>query len=312
MTNPIGGYFELECGNVPLYYKDGIYLNSCRNALRYIIRTLRIKKIWIPVFTCNVIEDSIKKENCNILKYNIDTQLYPVQDIPVSDFIIYNNYFGLTSERVKELVQTFPNLIVDNAQAFFSDIKGRSAIYSCRKFFGVPDGGIIRGLEVDKKELHPGKSLDLMSHLLKRIELGAESGYSDFIENESLIDKYPLEGMSNLTKTLMGNIDYNRVKKKRLENFKYLQTYIESDFPFCYKDEDEIIPMVYPFTNKDGDKIRNYLKTNQIYCANYWNTIVKDQRASAYEKKFVENTVCLPIDQRYGIKEMEYIVNLIK
>ena len=45
----IGGYLELECGKEPLYYQDGIYLNLCRSALRYLIRTLGIKKIHVPV-----------------------------------------------------------------------------------------------------------------------------------------------------------------------------------------------------------------------------------------------------------------------
>lgn len=40
----IGGFFELECRGGGTWHK-GVLLNSARNALRYIIRSLGIKKV---------------------------------------------------------------------------------------------------------------------------------------------------------------------------------------------------------------------------------------------------------------------------
>ena len=50
----IGGYFELERGPFKPYH-DGVYLNSGRNALRYIVRKLGIHKIHVPYYTCPVV-----------------------------------------------------------------------------------------------------------------------------------------------------------------------------------------------------------------------------------------------------------------
>ena len=87
----IGGYFELECGKTPLYHKDGIYLNLCRSGFRYLIRSLGIKEIFVPLFTCNVVRDVIKLEGCKIVFYKLDAKLMPSVDFPKNAFIIYNN-----------------------------------------------------------------------------------------------------------------------------------------------------------------------------------------------------------------------------
>lgn len=56
----IGGYFELadadlEWGSLPI---DGIALNTCRNALEYIILQLTdAKRIYVPYYTCEAVID---------------------------------------------------------------------------------------------------------------------------------------------------------------------------------------------------------------------------------------------------------------
>lgn len=305
----IGGYFGLECGNTPLYYKDGIYLNSCRNALRYLIRCLGIQRIYVPVFTCSAIEEAIEKEKCELIKYNIGYDFFPVQNIPVNEFIIYNNYFGVNGKNVEEMIKQFPNLIVDNAQSFFSENTGRAAIYSLRKFFGVPDGGIIRGRGLPEKPLDKSVSYDVMSHLLIRKDLGAKDGYPYFLKDEEIIDKYPVLAISKLTKDLLGNINYMEVKKKRIENFSFLQKNLQTDFPLLQTEKD--IPLVFPFFRKDGETFRNHLIVNNIFCARYWPNVLYDKKATSFEINLAKNMVSIPIDQRYSIEEMNFIINLI-
>ena len=167
---PIGGYFELECGNTPLYYPDGIYLNTCRNGIIYLIRALGIKRLHVPYFTCQVVTDTIQKEKCKVIKYFLDENLMPTTDFTVDEFVIYNNYFGVSGAKVNELSSIYPNLIIDNAQAFYSKPNCRATIYSPRKFFGLPDGGILRGEDIPVIEIEQGTSIDTMSHLLKRKE----------------------------------------------------------------------------------------------------------------------------------------------
>lgn len=305
----IGGYFELVCDKKPLYYQDGIYLNICRNALRYIIRALGIKRIHIPFFTCHVVDEAIQSEGCKILKYNLDKNLLPEQDFPREDFIVYNNYFGVLGQNVETLSQIYPNLIVDNAQAFYSKPNCRAVIYSPRKFFGLPDGGILRGKDIPLLNLQIGTSTSVISHLLKRLESGAEAGYEDFVINDSKLDSYPVQSMSKLTRALMGNIDYEGAKEKRLSNFAFLRQHLKTDFPILMSMDD--VPLVYPLLIENGSELRNKLISNKIFCARYWPNVLDNCKVQSLEYHLAKNIVSLPIDQRYGEGDMSRIISII-
>lgn len=309
MNSPIGGFFELECGKTPLYYKDGVYLNICRSALRYLIRALGIKRIHVPVYTCHVVYDAIRQEGCETLFYSLDSNLMPTKEFSKEDFIIYNNYFGCIGSKVKELAAIYPNLIVDNAQAFYSQPDCRAAIYSPRKFFGLPDGGILRGKDIPSLELEKGHSFKVTSHLLKRHDYGAQAAYQDFCENDNALEQYPLEQISNLTLSLMGNIDYEFVRKKRLENFDTLQQSLQTEFPIFMSEDD--VPLVYPLLVKDGNLVRTQLIQNQIFCARYWPNVLSNSKIGDMEYELTFNLVHLPIDQRYGKEDMERIIKTI-
>lgn len=305
----IGGYFELECGKTPPYYCDGVYLNICRSAIRYLIRTLGIKRIHVPVYTCYVVNDAILQEGCKVASYTLDSNLMPTVEFPKEDFIIYNNYFGCIGNKVKELAALYPNLIVDNAQAFYSQPDCRAVIYSPRKFFGLPDGGILRGKDIPILQLNQGHSTDVTSHLLKRHDYGAQAGYHDFCANDEALKKYPLECMSSLTMALMGNIDYERIKEQRLANFFYLNEPLSTPFPISMNEDD--VPLVFPLLVDNGDELRAKLIQNEIFCARYWPNVLCDADKSSVEYNLTKNIVAIPLDQRYGVEDMERIIETI-
>ena len=305
----IGGYFELECGSRPLYYQDGIYLNICRSALRYLIRVLGIKRIHVPFYTCYVVNDAIRQEGCEVVNYKLDSQLMPIKKFCKDDFIIYNNYFGLTGNKVNELASLYPNLIVDNAQAFYSQPNCRAAIYSPRKFFGLTDGGILRGKDIPTIELQQGTSYDVTSHLLKRHDYGAQAAYRDFCANDEALEQYPLQSMSKLTMALMVNIDYEGVRERRLQNFKYLNENLSTEFPISMSSDD--VPLIYPFYTESGAEIRMRLIDNGIFCARYWPNVLKDIESDSLEYNLTTNIVAIPIDQRYNKYDMDSIIEII-
>lgn len=305
----IGGYFELECGTRPLYYKDGIYLNICRSALRYLIRALKIKKIYVPIYTCNVVHDAILQEKCKIELYSLNDDFLPNKDFPKYDFILYNNYFGVLGNNVRALSNIYPNLIVDNAQAFYSQPPCRAAIYSPRKFFGLPDGGILRGKDIPNLNLEEGHSSNVCSHLLKRIDYGAQAAYKDFTDNDRALENYSLQSMSNLTKSLMGNIDYEHAALTRKKNFETLHHNLKSIFPFAFATDD--VPMVYPLMLKNGIEVRNKLISNNIFVARYWPNVLDSCTEKNLEYQFVNQILPLPIDQRYDENDMKRIIRII-
>ena len=306
----IGGFFELEFGKFESKKEDSIYLNSGRNAIRYLIRALDIKKIHVPSFTCSAVYEAIKKEKCDLEFYDIGQDLLPKEVLPKEDYIIYNNYFGVTGNKVLQMAGKYPKLIVDNAQAFYAISSGRASIYSLRKFFGVPDGGILTGKEIPALQLRKATSYNNVKHLCKRHDKGAEAAYKDYLKNEEKIDKYPLAYCSNLTEAILSNIDLEAVKIKRLENFNYLLRYLSTNFPIEMTEGD--VPMVFPLLNNQGEKLRKKLIENRIYCAQYWPNIMECSHKDSYEYYMAQNLVALPIDQRYNLEDMDRIIRTLK
>ena len=151
----IGGYFELEQFSGKEYYPDLIALNNARNALLYILKARKIKKIYIPYFLCDSVANICEREGYSYEYYSIDERFLPIFDktlCPDEYLYIVNFYGQINNQTLKTLKQKYYNVIFDNVQAFFQKpVKGIDTIYSCRKFFGVPDGGYSNNGYADRK-----------------------------------------------------------------------------------------------------------------------------------------------------------------
>lgn len=293
----IGGYFELECGH-SICPREGAFLNSGSSAWKYVLQALRISRIWVPYYTCKCIAREARKVGCEVMQYEIDDNFMPVKSMPVTDFVLYNNYFGVCGQKVEQLATKYPKLIVDNAQAFYSKPRGLASFCSPHKFFGVPDGGIAslcNDSSVCKmSDLDIDHSVARMGSLLKRLDYDAGSGYSEYRASLDELAVAPILRMSNLTKALLGNIDYGKVAEQRLSNFNFLHSRLHSEFPFAMADDD--IPMVYPYVTDDSG-LRARLIQQKIYVATYWPGVSNCGDLQ-------ERILPLPIDQRYGLEDM--------
>lgn len=311
MKKEIGGYLELECASNPQYHKNAVLLNSGRNALRYIIKALGIKKLHTPYYTCPVIWESIQEENCEIIPYDIDNNFMPTKDFNSNDFILYNNFFGICGKNVTELEKKYPNLIIDNAQSFYSPKKGTGCIYSPRKFFGLPDGGLALCDAKYNDTLQDFVSYNICSHLLKRYDLGSTAGYKDFQENDAFLKNQPVCNMSKLTRALMGNIEYERIKEKRLQNFTFLHSELKDKNKINISLDATDVPMVYPFYTEDKT-LRNYLIENKIFVARYWPIQEGcDCMTSKNAQTMADCIIPIPTDQRYNIQDMKRILEVL-
>src|SRR5574344_2304237 len=149
----IGGYFELadkdcEHASMPV---DGIALNTCRNAVEYIILQLPdAKRIFVPYYTCEAVIEPLKRLPVEYEFYHINEHLEMIEEIDLQDgdYLIANNYFGVKDAYIAKLADRYRDrLIVDNAQALFASVlPGIKAAYSARKFVGVADGGFAVGV----------------------------------------------------------------------------------------------------------------------------------------------------------------------
>ena len=309
----IGGFLELELNHGSEFHEHGIALNSGRNGLRYLIRGRIIKRIWLPKLLCSAISDTCKEENVQILYYSIDKQLRPV--LPQSlegDWLYLINYYGQYSvEEIRHLGQIYKNIIVDNVQAFYTKpIDGLNTIYTCRKFFGVPDGGYLYTDCTLSEILQKDESYDRLTFLAGRLERSANEFYSAYRENEQRIDELPLRRMSMVTQNLLRGINYEQIKKDRERNFSYLQEHLRAinQLKLCLPDG----PYMYPLLVKDGARIRKKLQEKEIYIPTLWPNVLQECPVDSLEYQYATDILPIPVDQRYSVRDMETIIDEIR
>lgn len=318
----IGGYFELadlvEGGIFP--HNDGVLLNTGRNALEYILRSIgNVKHIYLPYYTCEVVLEPLKKLNIPYTYYHINTNFEIADELNPrkGEYIIANNYYGIKDAYIEKLAAQYcDQLIVDCAQAFFAKpFLGIKAFYSMRKYVGVADGGVayLGNLPDDLVKVEEmEKTDDHDSHLFKRKQFGAETGFADYQTNEKKLDEQPIRLMSFQTKWLLDHIDYDNVVVRRRENYQFLHEVLSGMNALTLPDMDSFVcPMVYPFKTNTNRNLRKELIDNKVFVAKYWPN-VEEQKSFETESDMAMNVIPIPCDQRYDFKEMKEIIEFIK
>ena len=312
----IGGYFELEITDHGGFLHDDAYLlNCCHNALALVLTSRLVSKVHVPYYTCDSVIRTISSLNIPFSFYSIDKNLEIASDIELyeNEFLLYTNYFGIKDSYVKVLAAKYSsNLIVDNAQAFFSErLPGICSVYSTSKFFGVPDGGMayLNNI-VDTSNWATDTSYDRCAHLLMRCDLQATEAYSISCDNRSKTNNTPISHMSKLTKHILRGIDYDKVKTTRLNNFHVLHNSLQETNLLTFGISDISVPLVYPYM-VDNMNIRANLLENRIYVAKYWPAVLTRCSKDQIEVFLTNHIIPLPIDQRYGKEDMHYILQTL-
>ena len=317
----IGSFLELQLPKGRELYKgdsDIARLNTGRMGIWHAFRVTGCKRIWIPIYQCDSIRDTLRAKGVEICFYHQDNSFNPI-DIEVSDddAVLLVNYYGImSSSRMTELAKPYKNAIIDCAQAFFcKPIDGALTVYSCRKFVGVPDGSYVIGknahLYVD--EYPQCYSSDTAAFLLKRIEYGCEGkGYEARSLNEHRIDSEDCMRMSKLTRSLMDAEDYDFNRSRRQENFEYAHNLFGGRNrinPTRYTDKDTV-PMVYPLVVED-DSLLPRLIAAKHFQGHWWSYICDEQPADTFEHWLSRYVIPITIDQRYGKEELNYLSNVV-
>lgn len=318
----IGSFLELQLPKGRELYNqetDIARLNTGRMGIWHAFRVSGCKRIWLPIYQCDSIRETLEKKEVDICFYHQDHNWNPLDiEAAEDDAVLLVNYYGIMShDRMAELAKPYRHAIIDCAQAFFcKPVADALTVYSCRKFVGAPDGAYVIGknahLFVD--EYPQCYSSDTAAYLLKRIEYGCEGkGYEARSLNENRIDSEDCMIMSKLTRSIMDAENYTYNKKMRRENFAYIHQHlkdINKISPMMYMDEDTI-PMVYPLVVED-DKLIQRLFAAKHFQGHWWSYICDEQPQDSFECWISRYVIPITIDQRYGKEEMDYLVKVIK
>jgi len=247
----IGGFFELEMRDAVEYHRHALRLNSGRNALEYVLRARRYRKVHLPLYTCDVLFQPIVRLGIASAVYHINEHFEPVFDfasLRQDEALVYVNYFGLFDDVIESVAKKCSSLIVDNAQAFYArPVPGVDTFYSPRKFFGIPDGAYLYTDHRLTEPLERDKSYERCEHLLRRIDRGPEDAYPRFLESDEVFDTLPLRRMSSLTCRLLKSIDYDEVARRRISNFGLLHEALKGMNSIDCEPGDGQVPMGISF-----------------------------------------------------------------
>lgn len=311
-----GGYLEWEIYDGQCYYPEALAFDSERSALEYFCRVMHIHKIYVPYYLCSAFDMVIAHLHISVERYNIGSDFRPLFDKELHDgelFILVNYLGQLTTLEIQELQGQYRHILVDNTQAFFQHpVPNVPTIYSCRKYFGVPDGSYLFMKSPDWEQyfaLPEETALGHIRHLVGRFEQDAQTFYKDFQSRENSVYRDGCKRISKFSKNLLKSFDYDQIAKMRYRNQRILHE-ILGEFNQLEFDVNGNTFM-YPLLLEDGDWIKQELIRHKIYVPTLWKEALHFSELNEFAKYLVENLVLLPIDQRYNEKDMQYISRVV-
>lgn len=319
-AKPIGGYFEWEFPKkiYPILHEDeGFLVNNARSALQLILQSIgNVKKVYVPYYTCDSITAALEAIGIPYEQYHIDNNLHIEKSIypKAGEYIIYTNYFGIMDSYCRKLAASYgDSFIIDNAQALYAPhIEGTHSIYSCRKYVGVPDGGIAISDSISTIEHLPiSQTKNRCGALLARAEGDVAGGHKLFKENDHQFREDGIQRMSLITKKILQSINHEEIIKRRKENFLYLHANLKDINKLSIPNmESFACPLVYPFYTDDSG-LRKRLIDNKIFVAQYWPNVLEWCEEKTIEYNLMTHIMALPIDQRYDEEDMSRIIKIL-
>ena len=309
----IGGYIELQLPEGSEHYPSFIKLNTGRNAFEYLLRIKKHSLVYLPYFTCEVMLEPLRRLSIPYRFYRINQDLEPQIDFLMEEnaCLLYTNYFGIKQDTVKRLAREVKNLIVDNAQAFFCPpVEGIDTFYSCRKFFGVPDGAYLYTESNTRLSLESDISVYRFSHLIKSIDLSIETGYHDYLKNNVVLGNNPIKKMSVLSQRILSGVDYEDCRCIRNANFQHLHRSLSAVNKLDIDLRNIDGPMVYPLLI-DQSGARKALISKKIFVATYWPNVLEWASEDLFEHYLSKHLLPLPVDHRYRTKDMDHMLEVL-
>lgn len=310
-----GGYLPLELPPEKQFfysnYKNVLMYNTIKAAISVIQKTINVSTVYVPVYLCPNVISELQRCFTNVVFVKLDNNLLPIIENTEDKLIYLVNYFGIMDNRIRKYIKKNPNSIflLDNAHSFFCKpilVDNVFNLYSCKKFFGVPDGGCL----ITKNQI--GTQLPMIfansysNYLIQSFEQGTNSCY---IEKKKVDEQINLNyaGISIFSLELLSRIDYRRVIKIRKRNFKLYNKAFKNNIIKCERNS---IPYLFPLNVNEN--IKKKLIEEKIYVPTLWGQVLDENDTYTFEKKLTENTLFLPVDQRYSSNDIKYIIQKIK
>ena len=298
MKNKYGGFINKSLlkkkrNNFPKFFS----MNG-RSSFDIIVKFIKPKKIFLPYYTCKELLDVIKLNKINYQQYSIGKNLKPKNKIVLKkkEYALLINYFGI--ENIKKSKK---NYIYDFSLSFFNSTNKINLYFnSARKFLHTSCGSFLSLKRFDNKiysDKFDNKNLPKNYKQFKYIE-----------KKQKIITKlFPNKYLDNQ----LFYQDLEKVKNIRKRNYSFFYNHLKN-INMLKLIKNAHGPLYFPLLLNNGEQIRKELNKIRIYTPILWGRLKKKKQFS-FEYHLAKNCIFLPIDQRYNIKDMNYIyTNLMK
>lgn len=314
---------------------DAICLRSGRDTLKTIAREYKPTTVFMPALACDSMVFPFEMYGHNVTYYKLKED-YTVDiaylNTVINDGIfLYMDYFGVRSisdENLEKLRIKYPklifvedrthNLIWDRDSCFQPDY----IMASLRKWVNVPDGGLLWtkqklinqqfGEDVRFSE----KRLEAQCMRNKYFLSGDEKLKNEYRQIFSTVseimdeDRCPVR-MTDYAYNIAKSIDWTEIRIQRQENARCLINILQNAGVQFIQNNTGISDLYVAFNVGDRNIIQTRLSAKGIFNTVIWP--LNDEQKSVCEiaKYTEEHMLAAPCDQRYSVKDMEYIGNEI-
>lgn len=348
MVNEIGSEFYDSCTPSS---KEGICIKknnyhlktvlSGRTALdliiKDIIKDIGLFSVYIPSYCCESMLLPFISNDISVKYYQVfyqNNKLFFDYDFDNDCKVVFLlDYFGYKNEYIKKILEVEHDrgkkIIFDITQSFFSDYTNYYPDYmfvSFRKWFNINLGcayklneDICIDIKNNTNQEYVGlrnKAYCLKSHYIYGDNNDKSIFLSLFSQAENILnDDYVLYPADQKSLDRIEKTSKEYIISRRKENAQFLIESIlqmNSKIKLLFQNVDNNIPLFVPiFVNSnDRNRLRKHLIDNNIYCPIHW-PISKMHSDECKMNILYTSTISLICDQRYNIKDMERIIDVI-
>lgn len=333
---------QTEVEEYPFYDGNLYRFSLCREALLVIAQKEKAEgcKVLIPSYTCDTVITPFLESQWDCTYYPIKKDLSinfektkKIIDSGKYNLFIVHPYFGMDlSEQELDLVSYAKNkgckIVVDLTQCMFSNQRIVDADYyvgSFRKWYQVPDGGFLWAKDVIEIETPPSNDY-FVSMQIDSMYLRGEyfKNRDEYIKQISIrLNKLAVESvdfniephkMADISFRLMEEINMDNVQSQRFLNYKYLLENIKTpNIELLCNDINRVTtaPLYFIIYTKNRKEIQSKLCGEHIYAPIIWPVYYKDVLIDDITKSIYDETLAIPMDQRYNERDMDRIVNIL-
>jgi hypothetical protein len=300
------------------WWEGVLHYLSGRAALAAAFRGMGARVAWVPWFVCGAVRDALAFAGVEARGYplaadrGVPDALAPGE----GEVVLCVDYFGMSGRGCDSAIARFGagRVVVDASQALLHAPRpGVATVYSPRKFCGVPDGGLLVHAPGAPGPWPADEAASAArSRALELRSAGqVQAGYERFLEGEASLSDCAPRGMSTLTRRLLGRVDVDALRARRLANHAHLAEALRRDGYEVLPLPPGEVPLCCPVVVADAARLRAALAARGIYAPAYWPDA--DVPADDTVGQLLRHgTLYLPCDQRYGADDMDRIARALR